>query len=234
MKNFNFPNILQYNHGLKHLLIDVQNGTDLEKEMKGKFPYKLYNITLTGKALKKIHPEILRGIRNPHLHFGLYNTSVAIVPREMFSNAQRVRNITVEIRESDTRTLHNPSSGYKPGVPGERFIMKLRLAGSYLNCDCDIGWIEIWQRKQRQYQEDRCTSYDEFKNFEHEENDEFSCWDNGWDDDLRETFCLNKNNVSLSNELKIELECGWGAASHTIVLDNFAFLFFSIVLTVIY
>ncbi|XP_050445558.1 chaoptin isoform X1 [Cataglyphis hispanica] len=233
VKNFNFPNILQYNHGLKHLLIDVQNDTDLEKELRGKFPFKLYNITLTGKALKKIHPEILRGMRNPHLHFGLYNTSVAIVPREMFSNAQRVRNITVEIRESDIRTLHNPSSGYKPGVPGERFIMKLRLAGSYLNCDCDIGWIEIWQRKQRQYQEDRCISYDEFKNFEHEESDEFS-WDNGWDDDLRETFCLNKNNISLSNALKIELECGWGAASHTNVLDNFAFLFFSIVLTIIY
>lgn len=79
-------------------------------------------------------------MQNPHLHFGLYNTSVAIVPREMFNNAERVRNITVEIRESDTRTLHNPSSAYKPGVPGERFTMKLRLAGSYLNCDCDIGY----------------------------------------------------------------------------------------------
>lgn len=40
--------------------MQVQNDTDLEKEMRGKFPYKLYNITLTGKALKKIHPEILR------------------------------------------------------------------------------------------------------------------------------------------------------------------------------
>ncbi|XP_072751646.1 chaoptin isoform X2 [Anoplolepis gracilipes] len=231
VKNFNFPDILQYNHGLKHLLIDVQNDTDLEKEMKGKLPYKLYNITLTGRALKNIHPEILRGMRNPHLHFGLYNTSVATVPRQMFNNAQRVRNITVEIRKSDTRTLHNPSSGYKPGVPGKRFIMKLRLTGSYLNCDCDIGWIEIWQRKHRQYQEDRCTSY-ELKNFEHEEGDEFDCWDNGWDDDLRETFCLNKNNVSLSNALKIDLECGWGAGSHTIVLDTLVFLFFSIVLAV--
>ncbi|CAL1688585.1 unnamed protein product [Lasius platythorax] len=234
VKNFNFPNILQYNHGLKHLLIDVQNDTNLEKEMRGKLPYKLYNITLTGRALKNIHPQILHGMRNPHLYFGLYNTSVATVSREMFSNAQRVRNITVEIRKSDTRTLHNPSSGYKPGVPGERFIMKLRLAGSYLNCDCDIGWIEVWQRKHRQYQENRCTSYDEFKNFEHEEGDEFNCWDNGWDDDLRETFCLNKNNVSLSNALKMELECGWGAASHTIVLDTLTFLFFSIVLAIAY
>lgn len=73
----------------------------------------------------------------------MYNTSVATVPREIFSNAQRVRNITVEIRDSDTRTLHNPSSGYKAGVPDERFLMKLRLAGSYLNCDCDIGYDRL-------------------------------------------------------------------------------------------
>ncbi|XP_029169466.1 LOW QUALITY PROTEIN: chaoptin [Nylanderia fulva] len=234
VKNFNFPNILQHNHGLKHLLIDVQNDTNLEKEMRGKLPYKLYNITLTGRVLKNIHPQILHGMRNPRLYFGLYNTSVATVSREMFNNAHRVRNITVEIHQSNTRTLHNPSSGYKPGVSGERFIMKLRLAGSYLNCDCDVGWIEVWQRKHRQYQEDRCTSYDEFKNFEHEEGDEFNCWDNGWDDDLRETFCLNKNNISLSNALKVDLECGWGAASHAIVLDTLALLLFSIVLVIVY
>ncbi|XP_039308071.1 chaoptin isoform X2 [Solenopsis invicta] len=234
IKNFNFPNILECNHGLKHLLIDVRNDTNLEKEMKGKLPSKLYNITLTGRALKNIHSEILHGMRNPHLHFGLYNTSITTVPQEIFSNAQRVRNITVEIRNSNTRTLHNPSSGYKPGVSGERFLMKLRLAGSHLNCDCDIGWIEVWQRKHRQYQEDRCISYDEFQNFEREEGDEFSCWDNGWDDDLRETFCLNKNNISLSNLLKTELECGWGMASHTIELNIIIFLVFSVVLAVIY
>lgn len=91
-------------------------------------------------TLRHIKKTIFQGVRNPHLHFGLYNTSVATIPREIFSNAQRVRNMTVEIRNSDTRTLHNPSSGYKPGVPGERFLMKLRLVGNYLNCDCDIGY----------------------------------------------------------------------------------------------
>jgi len=82
-------------------------------------------------------------MRNPHLHFNLYNTSVAIVPREIFRNAQRVRNVTVEIRNSDIRSLHNPSSSYKPGVPGQRFLMKLRLASSHVNCDCDIGYDTI-------------------------------------------------------------------------------------------
>ncbi|XP_012061414.1 PREDICTED: chaoptin [Atta cephalotes] len=231
IKNFNFPNILEYNHGLKHLLIDIQNDTNLEKEMRGKLPYKLYKITLTGKALKTIHPEILHGMRNPHLHFNLYNTSVAIVPREIFRNAQRVRNVTVEIRNSDIRSLHNPSSSYKPGVPGQRFLMKLRLASSHVNCDCDIGWIEIWQRKHRQYQEDQCISYDEFHNFKREESDEFNCWDNGWDDDIRETFCLNKNNVSLSNLLKTELECGWATAN--IIELNTIFLVFSVILAAV-
>lgn len=94
-------------------------------------------------------------------------------------------------------------------------------------------WIEVWQRKHRQYQEDRCTSYNEFTNFEREE-DEFNCWDNGWDDDLRETFCQNKNNMSLSNVLKMELECGWDAASHIIVPNTFALLLFPIVLVIIY
>lgn len=41
-------------------LPQVQNDTNLEKEMRGKLPYKLYNITLTGRDLKNIHAEILR------------------------------------------------------------------------------------------------------------------------------------------------------------------------------
>lgn len=70
----------------------------------------------------------------------MYNTSVTIIARELFSNAQRVRNITIELRDNDIRTLHNPSSGYQPGVPGKQFLMKLRLAGHYLDCNCDIGY----------------------------------------------------------------------------------------------
>ncbi|XP_066585681.1 chaoptin [Prorops nasuta] len=213
VRHFNLPNLLEHNHGLRDLLIDVENETNLEFEMRGKFPSKLYNITFTGRGFRSMNPDIFRGLRSPHLHLGMYNTSVNTVPKELFTNAEWLKNVTIDLRQNDIRTLHNPSSSYKPGVPGKRFLMKLRLAGSYLNCDCDIGWIEMWQRKHRQYQEDRCTSYDDFHNFEHEDGDEFNCWDNGWDDDLRETFCLNKNNMSVAEALKTDLECGWGAAS---------------------
>lgn len=71
----------------------------------------------------------------------------------------------------------------------------------------------MWQRKHRQYQEDRCTTYGEYNNYERDEGGEYSCWDNGWDDDLRESFCLNKNNMSISEALKSDIECGWSAAT---------------------
>lgn len=75
--------------------------------------------------------------------------------------------------------------------------------------------METWQRKHRQYQEDRCSTYSEFKNFEkNEEDEEFDCWNNDWDDDLRESFCLNKNNISVLEALKSDLECGWGAGGY--------------------
>lgn len=83
--------------------------------------------------------HLFQGIRNPHLHFGMYNTSVSTVPKQMFENAEWVRNVTIHLHHNDARTIHNPSNGYKPGVPGKRFLLKLTVRGSYFTCDCDIG-----------------------------------------------------------------------------------------------
>lgn len=69
----------------------------------------------------------------------MYNTSVSMVPREMFHNAEKVRNVTIDIHESEMKTVHNPSNSYKPGVPGKRFLMSLRIKKSHVKCDCDIG-----------------------------------------------------------------------------------------------
>ena len=92
----------------------------------------------------------------------------------------------------------------------------------------------MWQRKHRQYQEDRCNSHYEITNYEREEDSEFNCWDNGWDDDLRETFCINKNNMSVSDALKKDLECGWSSA-HSLNLPNLTILlFFTITLAYAY
>ncbi|XP_051160683.1 chaoptin isoform X1 [Leptopilina boulardi] len=233
IKRFNFPNLLEYNHGLKNLFIHVHNETSLEKEMKGKFPVKLYNFTFSGRNFKHLHNDILMGMKSPHLHFGLRNTSISTIHRDLFTNAISVRNITIDLYNNDVRTLMNPSSAHKPSVPGKRFLMRLRMAGSHLNCDCDIGWIEMWQRKHRQYQEDRCNSHYELTNYEREDDSEFNCWDNGWDDDLRETFCMNKNNMTVSDALKKDLECGWSSAS-SFYISNFSLFIFIIPLIFTY
>ncbi|XP_046624051.1 chaoptin [Neodiprion virginianus] len=227
VKNFNLPNILNYNHGLRSLHVEVDHDINLEKEMRGTFPAKLYNMTLSGKALTTIHKDIFQGIRNSQLHFTLHNTSVKIVPRELFTNTGSVRNISIDFHNNHIGSIGNPSSGHKPGIPGKTFLTKIRLSGSHLNCDCEIGWIEMWQRKQRQYYEDECGTYTDHIS-EPDENDKYNCWDNGWDDDLRETFCLNKNNISLLEALKTDLECGWGSANAPILTN--AVVVFSILM----
>lgn len=87
----------------------------------------------------------------------------------------------------------------------------------------------MWQRKQRQYYEDECGTYSDHMT-EPDDDDKYNCWDNGWDDDLRETFCVNKNNISLLEALKTDLECGWGSANSPI-FTNLLAIFAIIVVT---
>lgn len=95
--------------------------------------------------------------------------------------------------------------------------------------------METWQRKHRQYQEDRCNTYSEFKNFDRDEEDEEDgCWNNNWDDDLRESFCLNKNNISVLEALKSDLECGWGAAGYIHIPHYLVLLLIVILAAAIY
>lgn len=89
-------------------------------------------------------------------------------------------------------------------------------------------WIEMWQRKQRQYYEDECGTYTDHI-FEPDQDDKYNCWDNGWDDDLRETFCANKNNMSVIEALKTDIECGWGSANLPMLAN--ALIVFSVLLS---
>ena len=70
--------------------------------------------------------------------------------------------------------------------------------------------MEVWERKQRQFE----CQWDRRDNFEPIYS---LCMGS---DDLREATCLNRNNKTLSDVLKSEIECGWGGAqgSHTISL----------------
>lgn len=87
----------------------------------------------------------------------------------------------------------------------------------------------MWQRKHRQYEEDRCMSHNELNNYQREEGSEYECWDNGWDDDLRESFCQNKNLMPVADALKSDLECGWSSATTLQLTRSFVFFLVAVI-----
>ncbi|XP_015839467.1 chaoptin isoform X1 [Tribolium castaneum] len=205
IKNFNIPSILQFNDGLKNLEIHVTKDTDtLDNEMRGAWPLKLQNLTLSGKGLKKITGKMFQGVRSPTFHLTVRNTSIIKIPFDVFRNMLPVRNVSVDVRDNILlKNLQNPSTGSKPGKPRSAFLTDLKLMGGKWSCDCDLGWVEVWERKRRQY---LCPSVASSLDFE-----EYNC--RHTDDGLRNTLCANKNNRSLVEVLKSDIECGWSKAS---------------------
>lgn len=66
-------------------------------------------------------------------------------------------------------------------------------------------WIEVWDRKRRQY---LCDSVLGVRNYLNDRS--YACMQAP--DDLRVTICHNKANRSLIEVLKTDLECGWSFA----------------------
>lgn len=66
--------------------------------------------------------------------------------------------------------------------------------------------MEVWQRKRRQYLCD--SSLNVLPPFK---SPAYSC--RHADDDIRNSECPNRNNQSLIEVLKNEIECGWSSAS---------------------
>ncbi|XP_048520977.1 chaoptin isoform X2 [Dendroctonus ponderosae] len=208
-KTFNIPTIIQWNTGLRNLEIhvDKQSDSDLTKELAGDFPPKLQNITFSGRGLKRIGAGTLQGVKFPDLHICLRNTSIIRVPGELFKNIGSAKNLTVDVRDNkDLKSLMNPSTGPKPDLFKKTFLKDLKIMGNRWDCDCDLGWIEVWQRKHRQYIcEDSPSIAPYFNHFG------YICKHTR--DDLRMSLCANKNNNSVVEVLKADIECGWSSGS---------------------
>ncbi|CAH1127122.1 unnamed protein product [Ceutorhynchus assimilis] len=207
-KSFNIPLLIQYNTGLRNLEIHVDRSTDsdLSREMQGDLPPKLRNITFSGKGLKKLGNNILKGIRYPEFHLCIRNTSIDKVPQELFKNIGSAKNVTVDVRDGGLKGLMNPSTGSKPNLFKKTFLTDLKMIGNRWDCDCDLGWIEVWQRKHRQYICEDSPSV--APSFTHSD---YTC--RHTHDEFRMSLCANKNNNSVIDVLKTDIECGWSAAT---------------------
>ncbi|CAG9859084.1 unnamed protein product [Phyllotreta striolata] len=218
IKNFNLPTILERTSGLRNLEIHVETATDdnLEKEMNGEFPYKLGNITFTGKGLKKLGGNILSGIRSPTFHLGIHNTSILKVASNIFERLDGVKNISVDVRNNDAlQSLLNPSRGSRPNLYEKPFLVDLKITGNKWTCDCDLGWIEVWMRKRRQY---LCKDIPSVS--------DYTC--RHTEDDLRTALCNNKNNHTVVEVLKTDIECGW-SKSHRLERSSLIVLVIAVI-----
>lgn len=113
--------------------------------------------------------------------------------------------------------------------PDAVMLTKMNMHYTTLACDCEIGWIEFWQRKKRQYfcRDQKNWIEDEPVMSEISEN-QHECDDPYIDDDLRSARCSNKKGEPLLEILKSELECGWNSSPKMEALNIFILVAFVI------
>lgn len=135
------------------------------------------------------------------------------MPSTLFKKVGSVYNISIDIDSNNKKlnTLPNPNSALYPNQPDTVLLTDLNIQYTSLSCDCDLGWIEFWQRKKRQY---FCNqqNWAEDTVLKSEELYDDDCNDPQHDDDLRSARCSNKNSEPLLEILKSDLECGWNNA----------------------
>lgn len=184
---------------------------------------KKLNFCSSGQSLREVKAGVLSGILSNKLTLTLYNTSVQTLPPEVFSRiGKSVRDISVDVTK-DNHNFHelsNPNSAWKPNLPRKVFLDSLKLSGSPWVCNCEIGWVETWLRKRRQYQclEKLQEDIDEQeKDLYHMDSIDDPCGPVG--DDLREAACNNRNNQSVLEILKTDLECGWSGSTNVLPIN---------------
>ncbi|XP_041988835.1 chaoptin isoform X3 [Aricia agestis] len=204
VRDFNFPRILANNEGLENLYIDVQNSQiDLGNEMTGDMPSKVSNITITGRPFKFLSDRFFRGINSRTLRLTIYNTTIEEIENEVFWRSGRVKNLTLDFRGNYFLRIPNPGRSPWPGVPNSLFLQDVLVAGNPLVCDCQVGWIQAWDRKRRQY---LCSS-------------PTACV--ATRDDVRIATCPSHYNRTFNDVLLRDLDCAWNkgfAAANSLVV----------------
>lgn len=166
------------------------------------------------------------------MHITLHNTTLSGLPSKIFQQIGGIYNISLDIDSNNKKinTIPNPNSAVYPNEPDAVLLTKVNMQFATLSCDCEIGWIEFWQRKKRQY---FCSVQDDWADDEpvmSEMIHENSCDDNYIDDDLRSARCSNKKGEPLLEILKSELECGW-SSSTKIMINTDLLIMIAVVIT---
>uniref|UniRef100_A0A336LSI9 CSON002515 protein n=1 Tax=Culicoides sonorensis TaxID=179676 RepID=A0A336LSI9_CULSO len=211
--------------------------SDFARELSGQLPSKVRTIIFEGHMLNRIAEDVLKGVTSPVLHVAFKNTSITSLPDRIFNNLEHVRNITLDFdhTNSQLRKISNPNTAHYPNIAEKTYLTDIDIDGMSLGCDCELGWIEFWQRKTRQYV---CTSQTwaerSFNQPIKALNQRESAVDqlcNEHHDELRSATCSNKNNAILIEVLKTDLECGWGSGAMSLTTRISILVIFGITFT---
>lgn len=123
-------------------------------------------------------------------------------------------NISIEIEANNKKfnSIPNPNTASYPNMAERMLLTKLNIHFTSLSCDCEIGWVEFWQRMKRQHFCSEQRWFDE-TSVKSQIDTPSDCDEIYEDDDLRSARCSNKNGEPLLEVLKSELECGWSGGS---------------------
>ncbi|CRK93089.1 CLUMA_CG006599, isoform A [Clunio marinus] len=206
-----------------------ETASDLRSELYGTLPRKIRTLTIGGAGFTRLADGIFDAVQASSLHLVLFNTTLSGLPPTMFHRVGRVYNLSIEIDSNNKlfKKIPNPNSAEYPNMPDRILLTDLAIHYTSLSCDCELGWVEYWQRKKRQY----FCSYDQWEdevNVKSEFYKPNNCDTFYHDDDLRLARCSNKNGERLLEILKTELECGWSAGTKQ-EINIFAFSVFAIV-----
>jgi hypothetical protein len=137
------------------------------------------------------------------------------LPPKIFERVGGIYNISIDINSNNKKinSIPNPNSAMYPNQPDAVLLTKVNMHYTTLSCDCDIGWVEFWQRKKRQYFCNEQENWSDDIQTMSEVNEHLDCEDPYIDDDLRSARCSNKNGEPLLEVLKSELECGWSSST---------------------
>lgn len=147
---------------------------------------------------------------SPTLHFTLKNTSISKLSESLFHNLRHVQNISIDVSDQnyELTVLPNPNTGQRPLQAERVYLTDLKVATASLSCDCGVGWLEYWQRKQRQYVCRAQSWSDDVFNVGYRStgvSKNFCNLDDGGrlENELRDVTCTNKN-----SQLLIEVRRG--------------------------
>ncbi|XP_023230823.1 chaoptin-like [Centruroides sculpturatus] len=186
---YDLGKIISNNQGLRHLKLHVQEN-DFEYKKKYNFPKSLKTITLQGEKLQSINDFFFESLEKRDLTIHIYNTNLTELSSRFFYNLGKIMKLKIDVKNNKLKKIEDVRNNHHFKYIHQVKLLSLLLSGNPWNCDCNLAWIRDWIREKNY--NNIATN---FKNSDYHI------------ESLRQTECINKNNQSILEVLKTDMNC---------------------------